>query len=69
MPPSAETVCANPAPIQCRLEASPLWLPDPLEIGETLRMRFRAIAWGALLSTALWATFFLACRVLWNLWR
>ncbi len=69
MPSSAETVCANPAPIECRLESPPLWMPDPLEIGDTLRMRFRAIAWGALLSAVLWASVLLAGRALWNLWR
>ncbi len=66
---STETVCANPAPVECRLESHPLWISDPLEIGDTLQMRFRAVAWGALLSALLWGSFFLAGRALWMLWR
>jgi hypothetical protein len=73
MPLSEETVCANPARIEFRLPAPPLWVPDPFDIPEmisdTLQMRPRAIAWGVSVSALLWASFFLAGRALWSLWR
>jgi hypothetical protein len=69
MPSSAETVCANPARVERRLELPPSWIADPLEITDTLQMRFRAIAWSALLSALLWSSFYLAGRALWMRWR
>jgi hypothetical protein len=69
MPSSAETVCANPAPTERRLPSQPLWVPDPFEVSGTLGMRFRTIAWGAVLSAVLWGSFFLAGRTLWSLLR
>ena len=77
MPSSEETVCANPARIECRLQSPPLWVPDlfeipdmiPYTISDSLQMRFRAVAWGVSLSALLWGSFFMAGRALWNLWR
>jgi hypothetical protein len=73
MPLSEETVCANPARIESRLQLPPSWVPDLFEIPDaisaTLRMRFRAIAWGVLISALLWGSFFMAGRALWEWWR
>jgi hypothetical protein len=77
MPSSEETVCANPARFECRLQLRPLWIPDPFEfpdtipfaIADSLQMRPRAVAWGVLISALLWGSFFMAGRALWSLWR
>jgi hypothetical protein len=66
---SAETVCANPAPIACRLQSLPLWIPDPFEAGDSLQMPYRTVVWGVTLSAPFWWSFFLAWRALWNWWR
>jgi hypothetical protein len=83
MPSSAETVCASSAPVGYALEStplviaesrmwmpdSPLWIADSLEIPETLRIHFRAVAWGVALSVLLWISVFFAGHALWSLWR
>jgi hypothetical protein len=68
MPPAAETVCANPAPVEFRLEPPP-WDPEPFEACDTLQMRFRAVAWGVLVSSLMWTSLILAGRALWSWWR
>ena len=76
MPSSAEAVCASSTPLEYELEPTPLWIPDSpawipdsLEIPENLQIRFRAVAWGVLLSLFLWASVFFTGRALWSLWR
>jgi hypothetical protein len=64
---SAESVCASSLPIKRRLEVQPLWVPEPVERGDTLHIRFRAIVWGLLFSALLWGSFFLAVRALLSL--
>jgi hypothetical protein len=77
MPSSEETVCANPARFEYRLQRAPFWVPDPFEFPDaipdlmcdTLQVRPRAVAWGVLISALLWGSFFAAGRALWSLWR
>jgi hypothetical protein len=81
MPSSEETVCANPARFERRLQRSPFWVPDPFEfpdmipdaipdmISDTLQMRPRAVAWAVLISAPLWGSLIMVGRALWSLWR
>jgi hypothetical protein len=70
MPSSAEAVCASSAPVEFEFDAQPLWFAlDSIEFSETLQMRFRAVAWGVLLSSVLWTSAFFAGRALWILCR
>lgn len=66
---AAETVCANSAPIEWRLESPPVWIVEPFEVCHAAQIPFRGLAWGVSLSALLWGSLFLAVRTLWNLWR
>lgn len=64
-----DTVCANSALIECRMESVSLWATEPIEIFENAQIRLRTVVWGVTLSAFLWSLLILSGRALWLAWR